>query len=247
MRKDRKLQKLLQKTVFDYERVHNITKISNFQTELLDRKVNFVPSQYKAYARKKEILLPKPDLTNGLSLKKVLLNRSSAHNVRAKEIKLISLSSLLFYSGGIKRNSPIQKRFYPSAGACYPLEIYLILNRTEISQGIYHYYTKNHSLEKLWKIEKEEMNDIFSHDWVKNTGAVILITGIFERTTSRYGERGYRHVLIEVGCLMQNIYLMSEANGLSCNAVGGYIDESINKLLEIDGSSEAILAVITIN
>ena len=62
----------------------------------------------------------------------------------------------------------------------------------------------------------------------------------------KYGDRGYRHVLAEAGHLAQNLYLISSALGLSCCAMGGYYDEEINNLLDIDGVGESIVYILAI-
>lgn len=71
--------------------------------------------------------------------------------------------------------------------------------------------------------------------------AVIILTAIFDRTMMKYKERGYRYILFEAGHVMQNAYLISTAMDLGICSVGGFIDDKINDLLNIDGVNESAL------
>jgi ABC-type multidrug transport system fused ATPase/permease subunit len=56
----------------------------------------------------------------------------------------------------------------------------------------------------------------------------------------KYGDRGYRFILQEVGFLTQNISLLTESLGLNSCILGSYIDENINRILTADGTFETI-------
>lgn len=198
---------------------------------------------YKGYPRLKEIKLLPPEFPNKTTLKKVLLNRISTRKFSNQPITIKQLSSLLYFSAGIKENN----RFYPSAGARYPLEIYIVsLNIQGLSPGIYHYYLKSHSLEYLSNLKKFNLNECFDQSWTRKVSCFIIITAIFKRTTIKYGDRGYRYILIEVGHLGQNIYLNCEALNLGCCAIGGFVDDKLNDLLDIDGLNESAIYVFAI-
>lgn len=90
------------------------------------------------------------------------------------------------------------------------------------------------------------MEEITSQEWVKSSAVILAISGIFNRTQIKYGDRGYRYILLEAGHMAQNIYLLSAALGLKCCAIGGYIDDKINRLIDFDDQQEAVLYMLSL-
>lgn len=204
---------------------------------------------FKGYSRLKEIKLPEPGLSNKISLKKALQERKSSRQFSDSPISLIKVSTLLYFSAGLKdKNKLLQtNRFYPSGGGRYPLEIYLIvLNVQGLPKGVYHYYLKSHCLEELFLIKTFALKEYIIHPWFKHATCFIIISAMFKRTTVKYGDRGYRLVLEEAGHMGQNIYLLSSALNLACCGIDGYIDDQLNKLLDIDGVNESVIYVFAL-
>lgn len=246
------LDKLLLKPTALFEKYHQKSKILTLSKDNLDPAKwpkEWKTVRYKGYGRLQEIILPQPQTFIDKPFSAVLSQRNSGRKFSANPIKLSNLSSLLYYSAGINKSDPKNEnnRFYPSAGARYPLEVYLIAqNIKNLPKGLYHYYLKNHSLEKLFTFDKFDTGKYFNQDWIKSAPIIILTTAVFKRTTIKYGDRGYRHILQESGHLGQNIYLLSSILDLSCCAIGGYMDDKLNKLLDIDGLNEAVIYVLAI-
>lgn len=204
---------------------------------------------YKGYPRLPQVLLSKVRVDGGASFEEVLSLRTSVRDFSKKQMTEQDLSRLLYYSAGIKKSSSGgAKRFYPSAGGRYPLEVYLaILNVDGVKQGVYHYYPKAHSLELLQNRPfRSELFRSFSQAWVRKASVLFIVTAVFFRTEVKYGDRGYRHVLVEAGYLSQNFYLVSTALGLGCCSIGGYIDDAINSLLDLDGVEESVVGVVAV-
>jgi SagB-type dehydrogenase family enzyme len=240
------IEQLLKKPTLPYEKFHELTKV-NKHTKELDRSQwpsEWMKISYKGYSRLPETILPKPKLING-TLSQALIKRSSK-----REFKLFlssqKISNLLYFAAGIK-DLKTQTRFYPSAGARYPLEVYFVSINCEIPTGLYHYYVKNNSLEQIGHLNLVGLHQSLNkQEWLSSASALIIITGVFLRNTIKYGSRGYRHILTEAGCMLQNIYLLSASQNISCCAIGGYLDDKINDYLDIDGFSESVLEVIGI-
>ncbi|OGZ27983.1 MAG: hypothetical protein A2427_01445 [Candidatus Nealsonbacteria bacterium RIFOXYC1_FULL_40_7] len=186
------------------------------------------------------------------SFDEVLNKRKSRRDFKDKLLLTRDLSTLLYYSGGVKSmtndNWDTSRRFYPSGGARYPLEIYIVLfNKTELEKGIYHYNVRHHSLEILKKGNYlSELQKGLDPPWLKDANMAILVTSVFGRNQVKYGDRGYRLILAESGHLAQNIYLVSEALHLGCCGLGGYIDYAINELLDIDGVNESVIYALVV-
>lgn len=246
----RSLNEIIGSRLFLSESFHNKTKIGKTRTEISPEKWpdTWKTIYFKSYPRFDEIILPNPSLSSTTSLKHGLINRQSNRNFSRKPLELSTLSTLIYYSAGVK-DKKLQSfsRFYPSAGGRYPLETYLISLNTDIPKGVYHYYLKNHSLEELLTFAKFDFDKYFvPQKWIKKTACFIIIAAVFKRMTIKYGDRGYRHVLAEAGHLAQNFYLVSAALSLSCCAIGGYIEHKLEELLDIDGVDESVVYVLAI-
>lgn len=200
---------------------------------------------FKRYPRLESIELPntEPSLSSE-KLTKLLSGRRSVREYLESKITLEQLSYLLRNSFGINNNYEDlddSRRTYPSAGARYPTEVYpVILNGEDIAKGIYHYNVKENVLEKLKEGDfTEKIKDLILMDIdIEDASMVLLITSVLRRSIAKYGERGYRYSLIETGHVGQNIYLTSSAMNLGTVAIGGFEDEVVNKLLELENSNE---------
>jgi len=205
---------------------------------------------YKGYVRLEQILLPKPTNFN-FNLYDSLLKRKSTRGFLQNKMRLVDFSQLLYYSAGIKKwmtNEESTYRFYPSAGARYPLEVYpVVLNVESLQTGLYHYHVKTHSLEKLPTTNiKEKVMKQFNQRFVRSSAVILLITAVFQRTVMKYKNRGLRHIYTEYGHLAQNIYLLSTVNNIGCCSIGGYLDDGLNSMLDIHGEDESVIGVIVL-
>lgn len=201
---------------------------------------------FKGYVRLPIMQLPSPYLSKDKSFLNVLRNRSSTRIFSHNPISLKKISALLFYTAGLRTNQSLYNlhRFYPSAGARYPLETYIVSLNSEIAPGLYHYYLKSHSLEELIRFKRFDRSHYFNHPWISKAGIIIILTAVFKRTTVKYGNRGYRHIMVEAGQLGQNFYLVSSALNIGCCAVAGFVDKKLNRLLDIDGINESVVYVL---
>lgn len=243
------LKVLLNKPSEKYEVFHDQTKIKKLSMEpkKKDWPDEWKKVYYKGYARLPSIALPTPLTLKNKSLKDAFLKRESSRKFSKIPLSKKILSTLLYYSVGIKHNSKTnQKRFYPSVGARYPLEIYLLTKNTEYPSGLYHYYIRSHILERLLFEDNIDFKEYFQDDWIDQVGCIILITAVFKRNTIKYSDRGYRHILTEAGHIGQNFYLLSSALNVACCAEEGFHDFKLNNLLDVDGIDEAVIYAIAL-
>lgn len=245
------LEEILNRPDNSYEKFHQKTKLrmpSKKKSGPLKWPEEWKKVYFKAYARLDEVQLPKPALLFHISLKDSIVQRTSRRNFKEKRLSKKQLSSLLYYSAGLKKFKPPWQanRFYPSGGARYPLETYLLSLKTELPTGLYHYYLKNHSLEQLEKFSNFSIADYVLHDWFKKASCFIIISAVFKRSTIKYGDRGYRFTLMEAGHLGQNFYLLASALSIKCCAIGGFIEDKVNKLLDVDGINESAIYMLAI-
>ncbi len=204
-----------------------------------------MPPQFKEYKGSKTAL-PKP-IFKGITVEEALVKRRSIRDYVDKPLSLQEVSQLAFAAQGITgKLYGTHLRTAPSAGALYPFEIYLIVNNVSaIKRGIYHYSPLDHSivLIKEGDFRKELMQASLSQEMMKDAGIVIVLSAIFDRMRSKYGERGYRYVYMEAGYISQNIYLQATSLGLGSVVVGAFIDKDINNLIGVDGKKEAVIAL----
>ena len=113
---------------------------------------------------------------------------------------------------------------------------------------MYHYNIKENFLELLLEEDLREwvIESTSGEKWIANTSVIFIITGVLDRTRIKYGERGYRYALLEAGHLGQNICLLATELGLGSCALGGYIDQEVDKLLDIDLQEEFTLYLIAV-
>lgn len=201
---------------------------------------------YKTYPRFPQIELPEPKKLL-IPLDKAIVQRKSTRQFTRKEISLKTFSTLLYYSAGIRalpeKDIRFTRRVYPSAGARYPLEVYL-----SISGNTYHYNVQTHSLEKLPFIitNKVLTTEIFqgaNGNMIDSASAIFFISSVFQRSYIKYGDASFRYICMEAGHLMQNIYLVGEALGLECCAIGGFVDRNASKLFCFDPTKERMLYI----
>lgn len=200
---------------------------------------------HKNYSRLEKILLPDMVKKTG-ELRRNIKERKSFRNFSEKEITKKDLSDILYHSSAAIRPNPHEEgnpfRVYPSAGAKYPLEVYvLVMKGKGIKESLYHYNPINHELEVLLKrVRSGEVDSIWmpKQPWFKKASALIIITSVFHRTTDKYGERGLFFPYIEAGHVAQNISLLTTSLGLGCCAIGMLNERPLIKLLDINPKDE---------
>ena len=167
------------------------------------------------------IKLPEP-LKNGyISLEKAIAERTSTRVYEAMPIDIKDLSQVLWSAYG----SGIYGRTVPSAGACYPLRVYVALKRAKgLKEGVYRY--QPHYLEPV-KGEVKGFNYF-------NAPAYIILAANPSKTVGHYGKRGYQYVTIEAGHSAQNISLQATALKMGTVMIGAFREDKIKKLLGIE-------------
>lgn len=139
-------------------------------------------------------------------------------------------------------------RAAPSGGALYPIEMYVVpLSVEALACGLYHYNPVADALECLWEdggLGTKIAEATAYPQIVGQCGLVVLLTAIFERTTIKYGERGYRFALLEAGHIAQNFCLLAQDEGLGARCLGGFYDREVESLLHVNGVDESALYMI---
>ena len=192
------------------------------------------------------IELPVPRLKGNVSLEETILRRRAVRRYSRKPLLLSQLSQILWSAQGITGTREF--RAAPSAGATYPLEIYVVIGKQcivadeakqdfqELQAGIYHYEPNPHSLSlhTPGDLRPYLAGAALDEEFIAKAPADIIICALYHRTSYRYGKRGERYVHMEVGHVGENIHLQAVALGLSTVEVGAFDDEAVIKVLGVD-------------
>ncbi|MFC2014356.1 SagB/ThcOx family dehydrogenase [Chloroflexota bacterium] len=184
------------------------------------------------------IYLPLPSQKGNMSLAEAIARRRSIRDFTPYSISQAQLSQILWATQGIT-DTRERYRAVPSAGATYPLEIFVVCGRNyseKIDDGIYHYDVACHSLTLRHKGDArlELARAALDQECICQAPVNIVICALYERTAMRYGTRTERYVHMEVGHAGQNIYLQATALGLATVAIGAFYDEQVRKVLLLE-------------
>ena len=188
------------------------------------------------------VVLPKSSTNSEHSLETLLQQRRSVRDYQPSALNLKHLGQLMWAAQGI--NHPEGLRTAPSAGALYPLELYVVSGNVEgLVPAVYHYDVQDHSLNKTidGDLRKPLARAALNQTWLADAAAVITFTVVYDRTTRKYGQRGKRYVDIEVGHAAQNLFLQAEAIGLGTVVVGAFDDEAISNTLRLPVDTKPII------
>jgi len=206
------------------------------------------PERYKTYADAERIALPSPHGFRGLSLEEAIEARRSRREYTSAPLLLEELSRLLHAAQGI--TDPARGfRAAPSAGALYPIETYAVVhNAVGLEPGLYHYVVADHALERLRAGDLRAAMAVagIGQELLARAQVCFVLASVFQRTRWKYRERAYRYVLLEAGHIGQNLYLAATSMGLGACAVGAFLDDHLNDMLELDGREEAVVYVIAV-
>lgn len=192
-------------------------------------------------AKENVIKLPNPAVKGKISLEEAIAKRRSKRNFVNKDLTLEQISQLLWSAQGITgEKGTFNFRAAPSAGALYPMEIYLVTR-----DGLFHYLVQEHGLERLVKEDLRDAlaNAALGQGSVSQAGADIVICAVYPRVTVKYGERGGRYAFIEAGHIAQNIHLEAVALGLGSVPVGAFDDAQVKKALSLPAEQEPLYII----
>lgn len=187
-----------------------------------------------------------PPKTEGtVSVEQAIKQRRTVRAFRSRALDLNQLSQLLWAAHGITENSGF-KRAAPSAGALYPMDVYVVVGQNSVAQieaGVYHYEPKGHFLALIAKSDLRGVvaRASLSQMWMAKAPLSFIITGEYKRVTVKYGERGIRYALIEAGHMGQNLFLQAEALGLKAGIVGAFHDKELIEVMNIPSSHQPLL------
>lgn len=160
--------------------------------------------------------LPPPVVAGRMSLEEAIAQRRSVRGFADIPLTIAEVSQLCWAGQGI--TDPRGRfRASPSAGALYPIELYVVT-----AEGVDHYRPKGHRLERhlTGDLRPALQEAALDQDAVGGSAACIVVTAVVERTARKYGGRAERYCFIEAGHVAQNILLQATALHLAGVPVG---------------------------
>jgi SagB-type dehydrogenase family enzyme len=185
------------------------------------------------------ISLPEPNHDGTVSVEHALQNRRSVRRFKNEPVSLSELSQLLWAAQGI--TTPRGFRTAPSAGALFPIEIYVASgNVTDLPAGVYKYNYRNHTLTHSVDGDKrtELCQAALNQASIAKAPVVILFCAVYERVTRTYGQRGIQYIFMEIGHAAQNVCLQAVALGLGSVVIGAFRDNEVKLIANLAANEE---------
>jgi SagB-type dehydrogenase family enzyme len=183
--------------------------------------------------------LPTPRQEGDLSLEEALRQRRSIRSFSDLPLTLDEIGQLLWAAQGITDERGF--RTAPSAGALYPLEVYIVS-----SEGVYHYNPQTHSLavvlpdnqiQSLYEVALEQQA-------ILEAPLIIVISAVYERTAAKYGQdRSPRYVHLEAGHAAQNVLLQAVSLGLAAVPIGAFHEDQVQLVLGLPDEHQPLYLI----
>ena len=180
----------------------------------------------------------------------VLRSRRSMRRFAESPLTREQLAALLEAGYGVteqdERDVLPALRSAPSAGALYPLELFVAVRRVDgLDPGVYHYDPLRREIRHV--ADAAEPAAVSPHaEVIESAAAVLILTAVFWRSRFKYGLRAYRFTLLEAGHAAQNVLLAATALGLGSIVLGGFYDGRVDGLLGLDGVNESSLVLVCV-
>ncbi|MDO9542868.1 MAG: SagB/ThcOx family dehydrogenase [Kiritimatiellia bacterium] len=183
------------------------------------------------------ISLPEPRTRGTVSVEEAIQRRRSQRNFKNRSLTKEQLSQLAWCAQGIT-DADGHKRATPSAGATYPLDLYVVVGEKtcgDIPAGVYRYLPEDHALKiHLTGDRRQALAAVaLGQDFVMHAPLVMVLAADYSRTTGRYGKRGIRYVDMEAGHAGENVHLQAESLGLGSCMVGAFDDSAVSAALHL--------------
>ena len=183
-------------------------------------------------------------------LDELIRARVSCRAFRDRPISFAEVATLLrsgYGTAGVTDDGPLYMidRVVPSAGGLYPLEVSVLVRSVDgLPAGVYHYVPLADGLEQV--SERPVPAPLVSHlfmdqPWAAEAAVVLVLSAVCERSLIKYGDRGYRYLLLEAGHVAQNVVLAATGLHLGSVNLGGFFDDELSRLLSLDLESEIVL------
>ncbi|MGR9116193.1 MAG: SagB/ThcOx family dehydrogenase [Gammaproteobacteria bacterium] len=185
------------------------------------------------------IHLPQVHVTGGMSLIESIAKRRSVREFASKSLAIEQIGQLLWAVYGLTESRE-GLRASPSAGALYPMELYIVA-----AAGIYHYNPHAHELKRVLASDKrlELQKAAMDQEAIGSAPVVFVFAAVYERTAVKYDDRASRYVPMEAGHACQNLLLLAAAMNLSAVPMGAFYDRRVSEVLNLAKQEQPLYLV----
>lgn len=203
---------------------------------------------YKKYNRFPLITTKEMHVAPSRPVAEILVGRRSRRDFSGAPVSLAALLTILKHAAGIS-DTENELRTYPSPGARYPIEIYpyVLQSSADLKEGLYHFDVQENGIRRIGG--DESIKSQIASQWQQNASCIFFFTGVFDRIETKYQDFAYRFLLQEQGHIAQNMHLVATACELKTCELGklaGVSDRTIEKFIDIDGTSESLVGVLAL-
>jgi SagB-type dehydrogenase family enzyme len=237
--------------VLDYHRATNHS-VESVQSNNLALDFSNLPRTYKLYRKLETVPLPEEPVASTLPALNAL--STTAGSTEESVPDLATLSTLLKLSAGITKwltvpNGKMAFRAASCTGAMYHIELYVVCAELEgLPAGVYQYGVHDNALRRIRSSDfRGALTDTTgNHSGVANAPVTIVYTSVFWRNAWKYQGRAYRHAYWDGGTILANTLALASSHGLPASVVTGFVDDAVNRLVDVDGAKEAALFMVPI-
>jgi SagB-type dehydrogenase family enzyme len=189
--------------------------------------------------------LPAPTMGGHVNVEKAIKQRRTVRSFADEPLTVDQLSQLLWAAQGITDDGGL-KRAAPSGGALYPIDVYAVVGKTGVrglDYGVYHYDPPRHAIHRILDKDARERVAMaaLGQMWMAAAPLTLVLTAEYRRITVKYGGRGERYAMIEVGHIGQNLFLQCEALGLGAGIVGAFDDKKVARVISAKKNHEPLI------
>lgn len=187
------------------------------------------------------LALPDPRTDGPVSLEQAIEQRGTVRAFADEPLSTAQLGQLLWAAQGL-RGDELGGRTVPSAGALYPLELYVVQ-----ADGVWHYRPQGH---EIVLVDDRDVREALARAALDQRAfhtapAVVAIAGVEQRSARKYGARAERYVAIEAGHAAQNLLLQATVLGLGAVPTGAFDDDAVAALLSLPDASAPLYLIPT--
>ena len=220
---------------------HDATKLSYIN--LLTK-----PPLYKSYPGLSQIPLPDAPSPDMPALEAV----SGTGTAASGPLDLQAIAQVLHYSAGLIRKSmsasagEVHYRAAASAGALYPIELYLVCGDLPgLVAGVYHYAPADNALTQLRTGDfRGNLASASADESLASVPVTLVSTAIFWRSAWKYRTRGYRYCFWDNGTVLANVLATANSLGQPARVMAGFVDRDVDQVLGVDSEQEASTCLV---
>lgn len=213
------------------------------------------PEPPEEHAEAAFISLPVADPAAPGAIQRLVGSRFSCRTFTGEPVELVDVAALARAGYGVLGHASVgslllPERPVPSGGGMYPLELYFLVRAGGgLPPGVHHFHPHAGGLEHVRAVSlpARYLSYLFMNQyWFAEAAVIAVLTGVVRRTARKYGDRGYRYMLLEAGHVAQNLTLAAAGLGLGSCCGGGFYDDELADLLTADVEHEVPLYAIAI-